>query len=64
MQPEGATVTAHRPPTDQLTAGNPNNPFVCNLCKKTYSRLDHLGRHYRSRDLTPPLMRPRPRADR
>jgi hypothetical protein len=26
------------------------NPFVCNICKRTYSRLDHLGRHYRSRN--------------
>lgn len=27
------------------------NPFVCNICKKSYSRIDHLARHYRSREL-------------
>lgn len=40
--------------TDRLmeaaTGSGSKNPFVCNLCKKTYTRLDHLGRHYRTRD--------------
>lgn len=26
-----------------------SNPFVCNLCQKTYGRIDHLARHFRSR---------------
>lgn len=25
------------------------NPFSCNVCKQSYSRVDHLARHYRSR---------------
>ncbi|CAK4034861.1 Early growth response 1 [Lecanosticta acicola] len=24
------------------------NPFVCNVCQKTYGRIDHLARHFRS----------------
>lgn len=27
------------------------NPFVCNVCKRSYSRIDHLARHYRSREV-------------
>jgi hypothetical protein len=27
----------------------PENPFSCNVCKRTYTRVDHLARHYRSR---------------
>lgn len=30
-------------------SGNANNPFVCNVCQKTYGRIDHLARHFRSR---------------
>jgi hypothetical protein len=30
------------------------NPFVCNVCHKTYGRTDHLARHFRSRKLTTP----------
>lgn len=25
-------------------------PFSCNICKRNYSRVDHLARHYRSRE--------------
>ena len=24
-------------------------PFACNVCKRSYSRIDHLARHHRSR---------------
>lgn len=24
-------------------------PFACNVCKRSYSRVDHLARHHRSR---------------
>ncbi|KAK4494544.1 hypothetical protein PRZ48_013900 [Zasmidium cellare] len=27
---------------------NGTNPFVCNVCQKTYGRIDHLARHFRS----------------
>jgi hypothetical protein len=27
------------------------SPFACNICKRNYSRVDHLARHYRSREL-------------
>jgi uncharacterized Zn-finger protein len=27
-----------------------NAPFACNACGRSYSRLDHLARHYRSRE--------------
>lgn len=27
----------------------PGNPFTCNICKRTYTRLEHLARHIRSR---------------
>lgn len=26
-----------------------NAPFACNVCKRSYSRVDHLARHHRSR---------------
>ena len=29
------------------------NPFCCNICKRTYKRVDHLSRHYRSRQFRP-----------
>jgi hypothetical protein len=25
------------------------NPFTCNICKRTYTRSEHLARHHRSR---------------
>ncbi|KXT01826.1 hypothetical protein AC578_1994 [Pseudocercospora eumusae] len=28
--------------------GHSGNPFVCNICRKTYGRIDHLARHFRS----------------
>lgn len=28
-------------------------PFVCNICKRSYSRIDHLARHHRSRSCSP-----------
>jgi hypothetical protein len=37
----------------QQNTGNrtdqPENPFSCNICKRSYSRIDHLARHHRSR---------------
>ncbi|USW57029.1 hypothetical protein Slin15195_G103480 [Septoria linicola] len=30
------------------TNGREGNPFVCNICQKTYGRIDHLARHFRS----------------
>ncbi|KAH7371600.1 hypothetical protein BKA64DRAFT_308256 [Cadophora sp. MPI-SDFR-AT-0126] len=43
----------HPADPNSLTAGTKfgnaqQNPFVCNICKRTYTRIDHLGRHYRS----------------
>ncbi|GIZ41490.1 hypothetical protein CKM354_000479300 [Cercospora kikuchii] len=29
-------------------SSNAGNPFVCNICRKTYGRIDHLARHFRS----------------
>jgi uncharacterized Zn-finger protein len=48
-----ANTMAARSPPDHLNteyeAATPEpNPFSCNICKKTYSRVDHLARHYRS----------------
>jgi Fungal Zn(2)-Cys(6) binuclear cluster domain len=31
--------------------GLPHNPFSCNICRRSYTRIDHLARHYRSRKL-------------
>lgn len=28
-------------------------PFVCDLCKSSYTRLDHLARHFRGRMVAP-----------
>lgn len=27
------------------------SPFSCNVCKKSYTRIDHLARHHRSREV-------------
>lgn len=35
--------------TDQDTTHSRNAPFACNVCKRSYSRVDHLARHHRSR---------------
>lgn len=34
---------------EETTRVERNNPFLCNVCRKSYSRIDHLARHYRSR---------------
>ncbi|KAF2162585.1 hypothetical protein M409DRAFT_69144 [Zasmidium cellare ATCC 36951] len=35
-------------PGDATYPSNGTNPFVCNVCQKTYGRIDHLARHFRS----------------
>lgn len=37
--------------TGPFVEGSGGNPFVCNICHKTYGRIDHLARHFRSRKL-------------
>lgn len=32
-----------------------DTPFACNVCKRSYSRVDHLARHHRSRRLSTSL---------
>lgn len=32
------------------------NPFSCNVCGKSYTRIDHLARHYRSRQFSFPFL--------
>lgn len=36
-------------PGSSSTATHGNAPFACNVCKRNYTRVDHLARHYRSR---------------
>ena len=47
------TVRAHEQtlPVDTVP---PEHPFSCNICRKSYTRIDHLARHYRSRKLQQP----------
>ena len=33
-----------------------SNPFQCNVCRRSYSRIDHLARHYRSRQSFSPRL--------
>ncbi|KIW99953.1 uncharacterized protein Z518_10881 [Rhinocladiella mackenziei CBS 650.93] len=37
----GSSTSPHHDGTD-------TNPFSCNICKRSYMRVDHLARHYRS----------------
>lgn len=37
------------PAEPPVTKSQMNHPFVCNICKRSYSRVDHLARHHRSR---------------
>lgn len=34
-------------------------PFKCNVCQRTYARIDHLARHFRSRNVTLESLRSR-----
>ncbi|KAF5232144.1 hypothetical protein FANTH_13141 [Fusarium anthophilum] len=54
------TTEMHPSPSNQQAAGAeeqalpavmPANPFVCDICKSSYSRIDHLARHFRSQSL-------------
>lgn len=45
----GEHITADPlPPITRVQAVS-DKPFVCNICKRSYSRLDHLARHHRAR---------------
>ena len=47
---EQADANVAKPIRTTLTASRESeNPFVCNICKKSYTRVDHLARHHRSR---------------
>jgi hypothetical protein len=35
--------------TSSLTKETQANPFTCTVCRRSYTRLDHLARHFRSR---------------
>lgn len=51
-------VTMNTIVVDDSGEGHGSNPFVCNVCQKTYGRIDHLARHFRSREypVTPSLL--------
>ena len=44
---DGDTVTISGPSGSPLELST-SNPFSCNICKRSYTRVDHLARHYRS----------------
>ena len=50
--PEEAQVDAivSSADTGQIGGALSENPFSCNVCKRSYTRVDHLARHYRSRE--------------
>jgi uncharacterized Zn-finger protein len=43
------TASERLPVTKEAQA----NPFSCNVCRRSYTRLDHLARHFRSRTTSP-----------
>jgi uncharacterized Zn-finger protein len=57
MTSPGASDTTELPPAsagiEQIERGHTANPFSCNVCKRSYTRVDHLARHYRSRKYHP-----------
>ncbi|TVY86961.1 Early growth response protein 1-B [Lachnellula willkommii] len=48
MQYEGQDNCQTPYSTTESEAGKNASPFSCNVCKRNYSRVDHLARHYRS----------------
>lgn len=42
-------IEEQQSPEPVPTVGRGTAPFACNVCKRNYTRVDHLARHYRSR---------------
>jgi len=51
IQYEGQDNTQSPYSTTESDPGKSASPFSCNVCGRSYSRVDHLARHYRSRTL-------------
>lgn len=48
--PASASESQSLQSAQQEPLGDPENaPFSCNVCRRSYTRVDHLARHYRSR---------------
>ncbi|KAF5614112.1 early growth response 1 [Fusarium tjaetaba] len=52
MHPSLSNPQAAAAEKQALPAVMSANPFVCDICKSSYSRIDHLARHFRSHSLS------------